>query len=102
MPLIDLAQPVRSIREALYMRSPRVPSNGNPAWLVSCALRFLWLTALGGRGIQAKRAQASSLRKATLEGDWGMVVNLIRANVSGQHQKRFLYAVYRQVSLEDS
>lgn len=47
--------------------------------------------------LQARRAQGSRLRKATLEGDWGVVISLITKNLSRLHHKRFLYAVYRQV-----
>ncbi|CAN0424407.1 unnamed protein product [Ectocarpus sp. 12 AP-2014] len=47
---------------------------------------------------QARRAQGSRLRKATLEGDWNVVINLITKNLSRLHQKRFYYAVYRQVT----
>ncbi|CAN0013597.1 unnamed protein product, partial [Ectocarpus sp. 13 AM-2016] len=49
---------------------------------------------------QARRAQGSRLRKATLEGDWKVVINLITKNLSRLHQKRFYYAVYRQEYLE--
>ncbi|CAM9473591.1 unnamed protein product, partial [Hapterophycus canaliculatus] len=49
---------------------------------------------------QARRAQGSRLRKATLEGDWKVVFSLITKNLSRLHQKRFLYAVYRQEYLE--
>eukprot|EP00903_Cladosiphon_okamuranus_P005849 g5788.t2 len=49
---------------------------------------------------QARRAQGSRLRKATLEGDWNVVISLITKNLSRLHHKRFLYAVYRQEYLE--
>ncbi|CBJ33816.1 conserved unknown protein [Ectocarpus siliculosus] len=49
---------------------------------------------------QARRAQGSRLRKATLEGDWSAVISLITKNLSRLHQKRFYYAVYRQEYLE--
>eukprot|EP00752_Nemacystus_decipiens_P018196 g16325.t1 len=49
---------------------------------------------------QARRAQGSRLRKATLEGDWSVVISLITKNLSRLHHKRFLYAVYRQEYLE--
>ncbi|CAM9652501.1 unnamed protein product, partial [Scytosiphon promiscuus] len=49
---------------------------------------------------QARRAQGSRLRKATLEGDWGAVISLITKNLSRLHHKRFRYAVYRQEYLE--
>lgn len=47
--------------------------------------------------LQARRAQGCRLRKATLEGDWSMVISLLTKNISRQHHKQFIYAVYRQV-----